>query len=264
MTSNATVKTDFETLTVSSKDNIVTLQLNRGKANPINRQMISDLHAFFEKAANDEDVNGVIITGKEKFFSSGLDLKQLYAMKEDEVKEFWVAFITMTKVIASFPKPLIAAITGHSPAGGCVLAVCADYRVMAEGNYIIGLNEIPVGIVVPKVIFDLYAFWIGNKTAYQYLLEGKLINPSQAKEIGLVDAVVSADKVLSHAEEKMEDYANFDGKTWSLSKTNLRSGMLQGMDMNNMEEILAPMLKQWWSPRTRSILKMIIASLNSK
>ncbi len=212
MTSNETLKKDFETLTVSRKDNIITLQLNRGKANPINRQMISDLHTFFEQAANDENINGVILTGKENFFSSGLDLKQLYDMNEEEVKEFWVAFITMTKVIASFPKPLIAAITGHSPAGGCVLAVCADYRVMAEGEkYIIGLNEIPVGIVVPKVIFDLYAFWIGNKTAYQYLLEGKLVSPNKAKEIGLVDAVVSADKVLSHAEEKMEDYANFDG-----------------------------------------------------
>jgi enoyl-CoA hydratase/carnithine racemase len=261
MTSNETVQTNFETLLVSSKDNIVTLQLNKGKANPINRQMISDLHAFFEQAAHDENINGVILTGKEKFFSSGLDLKQLYVMNEEEVKEFWVAFITMTKVIASFPKPLIAAITGHSPAGGCVLAVCADYRVMAEGNYIIGLNEIPVGIVVPKVIFDLYAFWIGNKTAYQYLLEGKLISPSEAKEIGLVDEVVAADKVLAHAEEKMEDYANFDGDTWSLSKTNLRSGMLAGMNMDNLDEILAPMLKQWWSPRTRSILKMIVASL---
>ncbi len=53
-------------------------------------------------------------------------------------------------------------------------------------------------------------------------------------------------------------------QTWSLSKTNLRSGMLQGMDMDNLDEILAPMFKQWWSPRTRSILEMIIASLNSK
>ena len=261
---NETIQTNFETLIVSSKNNIATLQLNRGKANPINRQMIKDLHTFFEQAINDKNINGVILTGKQNFFSSGLDLKQLYDMNEEEVKKFWVAFITMTKVIASFPKPLIAAITGHSPAGGCVLAVCADYRVMAEGNYIIGLNEIPVGIVVPKVIFDLYAFWIGNKMAYQNLLEGKLMSPSEAKEIGLVDEVVMADKVLARAEEKMEDYSNFDVKTWSLSKTNLRGEMLAEMNLNNMEEILEPMLKQWWSPRTRSILKMIIASLNSK
>ncbi|WP_291727119.1 enoyl-CoA hydratase/isomerase family protein [Bernardetia sp.] len=260
-----TVQTNFETLTVTTKENIVTLQLNRGKANPINRQMISDLHNFFEQATQDEEVSGVIMTGKEHFFSSGLDLKQLYAMNEEEVREFWIAFMKMTKVVASFPKPLVAAITGHSPAGGCVLAVCADYRIMAEGEkYLIGLNEIPVGIVVPKVIFDLYAFWIGNKTAYQYLLEGKLMTPSDAKRIGLVDEVVSADKVLKQAEEKMEDYTNFDGETWSISKANLRGGMLEGMNFDNLDEILEPMLKQWWSPRTRSILKMIIASLSSK
>jgi len=261
MNNTEITQSNFETLEVSTKDKIITLQLNRGKANPINRQMISDLHAFFEQATQDDNINGVIMTGKQHFFSSGLDLKQLYDMNEEEVKEFWMAFMHMTKVVASFPKPLIAAVTGHSPAGGCVLAICADYRVMAEGNYIIGLNEIPVGIVVPKVIFDLYSFWIGNKTAYQYLLEGKLVSPSEAKEIGLVDAVVSADKVLSHAEEKMEDYANFDGKTWSLSKSNLRSGMLEGMNMDKLDTILEPMLKQWWSPKTRSILKMIIASL---
>ncbi|MBK7640026.1 MAG: enoyl-CoA hydratase/isomerase family protein [Bacteroidetes bacterium] len=63
--------------------------------------------------------------------------------------------------ISKFPKPLVAAITGHSPAGGCIIGICCDYRVMAKGNYKIGLNEIPVGIIVPKGIMALYSRCIG-------------------------------------------------------------------------------------------------------
>jgi len=186
----------------------------------------------------------------------------LYALNEADVKEFWIAFMKMTNTLVAFSKPFVAAITGHSPAGGCVLSICADYRVMAEGKFIIGLNEIPVGIVVPKSIFDLYAFWVGKRVAYQFLLEGKLVTPDIAQKIGLVDEVVPADKVLERAVEKMEDYTNFDPKTWAISKQNLRSDLLKDMQNQDIETVLEPMLKQWWSPRTRALLGGIVASLS--
>ncbi|WP_027003852.1 enoyl-CoA hydratase/isomerase family protein [Hugenholtzia roseola] len=256
--------TDFPTLEAQVKGEVLHLQLNRGTSNPINSQMIADLKTAFEQAAQDEAIAGVILKGKEKFFSSGLDLKEIYDFDAAQIKQFWLDFIQMVRVLAKFPKPFVVAVTGHSPAGGCVLSICADYRIMSEGDFIIGLNEIPVGIVVPELIFDLYAFWIGNRLAYQYLLEGKLVAAADAKAIHLVDEVVPFAKMEAAAQEKMEDYLNFDPKTWQISKQNLRSQMIEKLEQTDLETVLAPMLAQWWSPRTRAILKAVVDSLSKK
>src|SRR5690606_3428918 len=142
--------------------------------------------------------------GKENFFSAGLDLITLFDYNVDQIREFWNLFLEATSLLASFPKPIAAAISGHSPAGGCVFALCCDYRIMAEGNFVIGLNEIPVGLIVPESIFQLYAFWIGRRNAYQNLLEGKLLTPNEAKAQGLVDDVVPANMLFNTATKKIK------------------------------------------------------------
>ena len=79
----------------------------------------------------------------------------------------------------------------------CVLAICCDYRIMAEGNFMIGLNEIPVGLIVPESIFHLYSFWIGKANAYRLLLEGRLLSPQEALKVGLVISLpITSDKHL--------------------------------------------------------------------
>jgi 3,2-trans-enoyl-CoA isomerase len=180
----------MNTIKVRIKDKIAVLSLDRGRSNAINSEMVSELHQMIRNIENDDSIAGLIITGKEGFFSAGLDLIELYNYDEDQIREFWVEFLSLVTSMVSFKKPMIAAISGHSPAGGCVLAICCDYRVMAEGKFIIGLNEVPVGIIVPESIFHLYAFWLGNAPAYRALLEGKLMNTQEALSAGLVDEVV--------------------------------------------------------------------------
>jgi enoyl-CoA hydratase/carnithine racemase len=165
--------------------------------------------------------------------------------------------------MVSFKKPMVAAISGHSPAGGCVLAICCDYRVMAEGKFIIGLNEVPVGIIVPESIFHLYAFWLGNAPAYRALLEGKLMSTQEALSAGLVDELVSPESILHAAERKMLTYIQLERKTWQQSKMNIREDLLKKVSADQTE-MLAHMLEQWWSPSTRSILKTIIQNLQQK
>jgi Delta3-Delta2-enoyl-CoA isomerase len=205
----------------------------------------------------------VILTGKEGFFSSGIDLIEAYDYNKEQSKEFWIDFLTLQHDLVSFKKPLVAAISGHSPAGGCVLAICCDYRVMVEGDFIIGLNEIPVGIIVPENIFDLYAFWIGKHKAYQYLMEGKLLKVKDAHDIGLIDKVSSQEDIMLAAEKKIKTYMQLNPVTWSQSKLNLRKGLI---DKSNADQTatLNMMLKQWWAPETRKGLQMIIQNLKSK
>ena len=253
----------MKTIEVTIKDRLAIITLNRGKSNSLNREMVTELSDMLGNIEADANIGGVMITGKEHFFSAGLDLIELYNYNEEEAKSFWHLFLHFVAKITSFKKPLIAAINGHSPAGGCVIALACDARIMAEGKYIIGLNEVPVGIMVPDSIFQVYAFWLGKANASRSLLEGKLFNPQEALEIGLVDEVVNADSILTATERRIRKYMGFESNTWQQSKLNIRKDLIQATTVDQTE-VLALMLQQWWSPNTRNILKTIIDNLQKK
>jgi enoyl-CoA hydratase/carnithine racemase len=131
---------------------------------------------------------------------------------------------------------------------------------MAEGKYIIGLNEVPVGIIVPNSIFKLYSFWLGNANAYRNLLEGKLFSPEEALSVGLVDELVRPESILTAAERKARKYMAYETNTWQQSKLNLRKEIIAATSADQGQD-LEIMLKQWWSPSTRAILKTLIDGL---
>jgi Delta3-Delta2-enoyl-CoA isomerase len=253
----------MNTIKVNLKDKVAVLSLNRGRSNAINAEMVNELHQMIRNIENDDSIAGLIITGQDGFFSAGLDLIELFDYDEEKIKGFWVDFLDLITSLVSFKKPMVAAISGHSPAGGCVLALCCDYRIMAEGKFRIGLNEVPVGIIVPENIFHLYSFWLGQSNAYRFLLEGKLMKPEEALSFGLIDEVVNPESILHAAERKMLTYIQLERNTWQQSKINMRQELLKKVS-RDPSEMLEPMLAQWWSPSTRSILKTIIQNLQQK
>lgn len=249
-------------LKLEIKDRLAILTLDRGKSNALNTEMMQELIAAVIDLNADENIGGLVITGKENFFSAGVDLIEVYHYDEQQVKTFWATFLQMLGTLASFKKPFVTAITGHSPAGGCIIAICSDYRVMAKGDYIIGLNEIPVGIIVPDAVFQLYSFWLGQRKAYQYLLEGKLLKSEEALLNGLVDELAEADDVLEAAEKKARSYMKFSPSTWQQSKLNLRKDLLNNVNVDHAAG-LGLMLKQWWTADTRAILKGMVDKLTN-
>lgn len=253
----------METLNIIPKETHHIIQLNRGKSNPMNAQMITELRTVFANAAADNSVKGIVLAGKEHFFSVGLDLPELIAYTPEQFEAFWKDFMGLLRDMLAFPKPLVAAITGHSPAGGCVLAIACDYRIMAAGPYKIGLNEVPVGIVVPRHLFDIYAFWIGQHRAYQFLMEGRLLEPQAASDAGLLDLVLPADQVLEAAERKLQQYLQYDQACWAKTKLNLKSQLIKGCDSLSQEEIDV-LLNHWWHPDTQAVLKGFVEKLRKK
>ncbi|MCX2573460.1 enoyl-CoA hydratase/isomerase family protein [Pedobacter sandarakinus] len=253
----------MNTIRVSVKDRLATITLDKGKSNALGRDIITELDDMLKNIAADENIGGVILTGTAPFFSAGLDLVALYNYNEEEAKSFFETFFAFTANLVSFKKPMVAAISGHSPAGGCVIALACDARVMAEGQYIIGLNEVPVGIIVPNSIFQLYAFWLGKAEATRSLLTGKLYNPEEALKVGLVDELVKTESLLTAAERKIKKFMELESNTWSQSKLNIRQDLIAVMKADQTET-LEKMLAQWWSPTTRHILKTILANLQRK
>jgi enoyl-CoA hydratase/carnithine racemase len=147
------------------------------------------------------------LTGKENYFSSGLDFVELFDYSEDQIKYFWEQYFSLIYQLTAFKKPLIAAINGHAPGAGTIISLCCDYRVMAEGPYQVGLNEVALGLIVPDSFFQLYASCIGRQRAYRYILEGKLMSPQEAWAIGLVDEVAKQESVVNLAVKRMQKYS---------------------------------------------------------
>lgn len=253
----------MEFLKITVEERIANIFLNHGRSNAMHLEMVDELIVAIQQASEDEAVEGLILHGKEGFFSSGLDLISLYNYDREEMATFWDRFMVLIQTLAAFPKPSVAAISGHSPAGGCVLALTCDNRVMVEGDFVIGLNEIPVGIVVPQSIFELYSFWIGPANAYRNLLEGKLMKPEEALAIQLIDELVPANRIQTAASRRVKTLMQFEKNAWRKSKMNLRAKLLETMSYQRQESI-DEILEQWWSPATRSVLKTVIDSLTTK
>jgi len=252
----------MENLKIEVNDRLAVITLDRGRANAINTAMLKELIMTVKDLDQNDDVGALVITGKENFFSAGVDLIELYGYDEEQSKEFWNTLLEMAATLAGFKKPFVTSITGHSPAGGCIIALCSDYRVMAKGDYIIGLNEVPVGIIVPEGVFHLYAFWLGSRKAYQYLLEGKLLKADAALAEGLVDELAEPAQVFAMAEQKARGYMKLDPSTWQQTKLNMRSELLGKLRADN-QATLDKMLAQWWSPATRTILKKMVEKLTN-
>lgn len=255
--------TEFKYLRIELKHHYALVTLDRGRANPINLDMLDELHICFNEITDDPEVKGVILTGKEDYFSVGVDVMEVFDYDHDMTEKFWSSLIQIMVKLAKFPKPLIAAISGHAPAGGCVLAIPADYRLMVAGDYTIGLNEIPLGIIVPENFFHMYAFWIEKHKAYQYLLEGKLLSVDEALKCGLVDQKCSSDELLFLAEQKLAHYLALIPEVFQTSKLNFRRELIRSMQID-WDRTLATFMDQWWSQPTRTTISKLIQSIKNK
>lgn len=155
-------------LNIENKGKYVIVQMNRPKVNAINFDFVNEFRATFQSLEKNDEVEGVILTGLPGVFSAGLDLFELYDYDRAKMTEFFIAFGRMHLELVRFTKPFICAITGHSPAGGTVIAVAADYRVMADNEkFSIGLNEVAVNIQISDNLIHAYAFWLGQNAAYR-------------------------------------------------------------------------------------------------
>jgi enoyl-CoA hydratase/carnithine racemase len=250
----------MENIQLERKDRLALLTLNRGRANAINTQLLLELKAAVQELDADNEIGGLVIAGKENFFSAGVDLIDVFRYNEEQTREFWTEFLAFQAVLAGFKKPFVTAITGHSPAGGCIIALCSDYRVMAKGDFIIGLNEVPVGIIVPDSVFELYSFWIGRAKAYRFLLEGKLLKADEALANGLIDELAEPSEVIAAAGAKARALMSINPVTWQQTKLNLRRELLDSLRANNTR-MLDGMIKHWWSDETRTSLQKMIDKL---
>jgi 3,2-trans-enoyl-CoA isomerase len=216
---------------------VLTLKLARAPVNSLNLDLFRELNEWLLWFGYDESVKAVVLTSDiPMVFSAGLDINELYKPNVDRFREFWTNFQEAWMILNTFPKPVVAAITGNSPAGGCVLACCADYRVMAkapaanpERPYRIGLNETKLGIVAPPWVMSSYSYILGTRKAERMLQLGETPTAVEAQALGLVDAVVEEADCIPTAIKEAEKLLAIPTEARWMSKDMMRRELFQFM-----------------------------------
>jgi len=184
-------------------DHVAVVTMNTNKVNAQNPAFFDDLHTAFDRLETEFADCAVVLTGTGKVFSAGLDLDHHFAMYArrniKEIDDWFAAYRATNLRLFTFPRPTVAAINGHSYAGGFITAIDCDYRIAAEGDLQFALNEVPIGIPMPAVYCEIIKYAIGTQAAAETTLFGQIYDLEAARRMGVVQRTVAPEELLDAA-----------------------------------------------------------------
>ena len=245
-------------------ESIVELRLSRPPVNALDPQLVRQLRTAIESAPA-LGARGIVLSGKPGMFSAGLDVPALLQLARKDLMAFFADFFGLCGAIAASPIPVVAAITGHSPAGGAVLAMFCDYRVMARSAdaakpFRIGLNEVQVGLTVPPVIQMGLQRLVGHYRAERLMVAGAMLDSAQALQIGLVDELAEVDHAVPRAIEWLRDLMKLPPLAMLGTRQIARRDLARIFESPENYE-LDDFADSWFGPETQAALKALVAKL---
>ncbi|XP_070836697.1 enoyl-CoA delta isomerase 1, mitochondrial-like isoform X2 [Chaetodon trifascialis] len=215
------------------------MRMQSPPVNSLSLDFLTEISIAVEKLEMDKSCRGLIITsGQPKVFSAGLDITEMYRKSPEHCGEFWKAVQEMWLKLYSSNMVTIAAINGSSPAGGCLMSMMCDYRIMADNpRYMIGLNETQLGIVAPFWFKDTMLNTVGHRTTEIALELGLLYQPSDALKVGLVDQLVPEDQVLTTATQTMTKWLGIPDHARQMTKSMMRKPTIDKLVSNREADI---------------------------
>jgi len=241
---------------------VLELRFARPPVNALSPEMLEALRLRLAEALT-EDVGAIVLSGSAGMFSAGLDVPRFLQLDREGVRAAWNSLFGLLADLAASPVPTVAAITGHCPAGGCVIALFCDRRVMARGNYRIGLNEVRVGLVVPPSIHAAFAFAIGEREAARLATTGELISGEEALGLGLVDELVEQEEVTSSAVDWTRSCLALPSAAVAGTRAVARRRLVEACQAQG-DEALEAFVDGWFEEETQAALKALVASLAAR
>lgn len=249
---------------VDDKTGIATVTLQRPPVNSLNLELIEQLTSALQTIEDNKSSGMILTSSSPTVFSAGLDILEMYKPNPDRLKKFWISLQDLWLKLYSTPVPTVAAINGHSPAGGCLLALCCEYRVMAGPKYTIGLNETQLGIVAPRWFQDSMKNVLPLRQAELALTTGKMFSTEDALKVGLIDAVAKdkADAV-SQATNFLLQMKKIPRVARSLTKQVFRQDAINWLEKNRDLD-LQIFLTSVNQPAVQKGLELYMESLKKK
>jgi enoyl-CoA hydratase len=236
-------------------DGIAHIELHHGKANALDVELCHALADELERLGH--QARAVVITGAGRIFSAGVDLLRLSEEREAYTRKFLPALDRLLLTLFEWPKPLVAAINGHAIAGGCVMACTADYRIMAEGTFKIGVPELTVGVPFPPAALEVLRFAAPERYVQELTSAEKIYSPAEALSHGLVHRVVAPGELAAAAMAEATRLAGLEPQAFSLTKTILRRPVVDRIA--HLNSLYAKgVLASWLDPGTRAAIKRYV------
>jgi cyclohexa-1,5-dienecarbonyl-CoA hydratase len=228
------MKDDFESVVFERGEGVAKIILNRPPLNIMNIAMMKEINAILESLQGDAESKVLIITGKGRAFSAGVDVAEHTA---DKVEEMIGEFNRIFHLLGKLPIPSLAVVNGMALGGGCELAIACD-MVIASEDAKIGQPEIKVG-VFPPVAAVLLPRLIGKPRAMELLLTGEHIGAKEAAEIGLINKAVPPDELEDATEDFIKKLKSLSGIVIRLTKKAICQGLSLRFEdaLSNAEDI---------------------------
>jgi len=232
------------------------IRLARPPVNALNADLLRAINLTLQEA---KGASAVVMTGQAGLFSAGLDVRTMLTLDRDGVTAVFIELWRAARALALAPMPVIFGITGHSPAGGTVLAVQGDYRVMAQGDFKLGLNEVQVGLFPGPLIMGAFKRLAGGHAA-QFLTRGALMDPATALRIGLVDELCEPSGVIARALTMAREFCALPRDAMLRTRELTRRDLIDlygkpGQDLLQEREFGAMAAEKWLVPATQERLK---------
>lgn len=223
------------------QEGIARITMDDGKVNAMSIELMTAIHNALDQAEKDNAI--VVLKGREGVFSAGFDLKQITSNPETSYRQVTMGAELCVRIL-SFPKPVITVCTGHAYPMGAFLMMSADYRFGVEGPFNIGMNEVMIGMIIPKFALELAASRLTPAHFARTTLTGELFLPVEAVKAGFLDTVVSVDKVEAAVDEKVRGLTKMDFDAYRGTKAKSRAKLIAAMKAAIKEEQTIEKAKQ--------------------
>lgn len=239
---------------------VMVAKLSHGKANTLNTAVLEELNELIDQVATDDQIRSLVLASNlTGFFSAGFDVGEVFRYDADQMRTFFGKFIDAYEGLHRLPKVVIAAINGHAYAGGAVLAVAADWRVMTEGAAGFALNEVKVGIGMPPGIARMVINLVGAGYARQILLLGDALGPADCYRVGLVNELAPPDQVIERAIARAQEFSERPPATLGAIKRQLVE--VTGMRAHSDRELLDAFVQEWDRDESKAARRALLESM---
>jgi len=242
---------------------VAVLRLDKARGNAIDEPLAEALAQAAAELARDDGVRGVLLASAHpKLFCPGLDLQALAGYDRGSMERFMTAFGVTVWALYGLAKPVVAAVSGAAVAGGCILALCADHRVLRRGAPI-GLNEVKVGVPLPWSVTRLLRASVPPQALGRIALLGRNFVDEEAVAAGLADELAERDGFEAACRARLDEFVDKDAQALATTKAWLREGVLAEM-MAHERERLPAFLDGWFSDGTQERIRSTVAALKAR
>ncbi|EDW28453.1 GL18943 [Drosophila persimilis] len=229
--------TKLTTVEVNDKTGIATLTMCRAPVNGLNLELLKDLKTSIDEIESNKSRGLILTSSNATIFSAGLDIMEMYNPEKERIRAFWTQLQEVWLSLYGSSVPTAAAINGHSPAGGCLLATSCEYRVMLP-KFTIGLNETQLGIVAPKWFMSSFLSVLPQRQAERALNQGRMFSTEEALQIGLIDeTATSKEEAVEKCAAFLGTFARVNPLARALTKQQFRAADLQQLENERKDDL---------------------------